>query len=164
MDRISTIAWEIAAGLTGAALVGAGAYWLLKRKRPTAEELETARRRSLVQEGRIVDGMLEDVREVDSADGSRLTMLFFSYRIGGVDYECSQDITALRDQVDIEQIRSGFPCSVRYQPGNPQNSIVAAEGWSGMRMGIPAMSRFDGRRPVEVRTIRAKAGSPQAQS
>ena len=72
------------------------ALWLVFRKRPTAEELERARRQFLVQSGRLVDGMLLDIYEVDAEDGRTLTMLLFNYRIGGVDYECSQDITDMR--------------------------------------------------------------------
>ena len=138
-----------------AALLGGAATWYFKRKRPSADELERARRRMLVQNGRIVDGMLLDVCELDGGEGHSLTMLLFSYRIGGVDYECSQDISALRGLLDIRQIRAGFPCSVRYQPGNPQNSIVAAEEWSGMRMGLPAMRVFHDPEPVELVPMRA---------
>jgi hypothetical protein len=58
--------------------------------------VERARRQFLVQSGRIVDGMLLDVCEVEAEDGRTLTMLLFSYRIGGVDYECSQDVTDMR--------------------------------------------------------------------
>jgi len=162
MNRISTLAWEIAAGLIGAAVAGAGVYWFATRKRPTPEELELARRKFLVQDGRIVDGMLEDAREINAPDGRRLTMLFFTYRIGGVDYECSQDITALLSLVDITQIRAGFPCSIRYQPGNPQNSIVVAEEWNGMRMGLPVLPAFEDPEPVDLRPVRAKAGGPPA--
>jgi hypothetical protein len=164
MTRISTTAWEIAACLTGAALLGAGAYWYAHRKRPTPEELELARRQMLVLHGRIVDGMLQDVCEIDAADGRRLTMLLFSYRIGGVDYECSQDITQLRNLVDLMQIRAGFPCSVRYQPGNPQNSIVFAENWSGMRMGLPVLPVFGDPQGTEKRMRRAERSRPQTQS
>jgi hypothetical protein len=163
MNRIATTAWEIAACLAGAALLGAGAYWYSHRKRPTAEELELARRQLLVQNGRIVDGMLQDVREIDAADGSKLTMLLYSYRIGGVDYECSQDITLIRTLVDLAQIRAGFPCSVRYQPGNPQNSIVFAENWTGMRMGLPVLPFFEGPKPAEKRARRAERSRPQVQ-
>ncbi len=103
----------------------------------------------LVQSGRIVDGTFLDVAEVEAEDGRMLTMLLFQYRIGGVDYECSQDITELRDLIDLSMVRSGFPCSVRYQPGNAQNSIVVAEGWSGLRGSIShvpapvALNSFD---------------------
>jgi hypothetical protein len=164
MNRIGTTAWEVAACLTGAALLGAGAYWYSHRKRPTAEELELARRQLLVQNGRIVDGMLLDVCEIDAAGDCKLTMLLFSYRIGGVDYECSQDITTLRNLLDLMQIRAGFPCSVRYQPGNPQNSIVFAENWSGMRMGLPVLPVFADPQPIEKRPRRAERSRPQTQS
>jgi hypothetical protein len=45
--------------------------------------------------------------------------------------------------VDPAQVRAGFPCTVRYQPGNPQNSIVVAEGWSGLREGLPQFPAFE---------------------
>jgi hypothetical protein len=64
-------------------------------------------------------------------------MLEYSYRSAGVDYECSQDITSLLNVVDTTQMRAGFPCTVRYQTGNPQNSIVLDETWSGLRSSLP---------------------------
>lgn len=136
MIQMSKSGWEIAGGVATLAVAGAAAAWLLTRKRPTEEELELRRREMLVQSGRIVDGMLQDINELTREDGSALNFLLFSYRIGGVDYECSQDITGLLTIVNPTQVRIGFPCSVRYQPGNPQNSIVVAEGWSGLREGL----------------------------
>ena len=143
MTLLSKTGWEIAGGLTAVAAMAAAAAWMLLRKRPTPEELELARRRLLVQSGRLVDGMLLDICTVDAADGRALTMLLFSYRIGGVDYECSQDITLMSGVVDAASVRAGFPCTVRYQPGNPQNSIVVAEGWSGLREGLPQLRAYD---------------------
>lgn len=144
--RFSTrVEWEIAAGVAAVAGLSALGFWLALRKRPTAEELERARRDLLVQSGRIVDGMLLDICDVDGQDGQdghKLTMLLFSYRIGGVDYECSQDITSLAEVVDVKQVQLGLPCSVRYQPGNPQNSIVVAETWTGLRGGLPVLPVF----------------------
>jgi hypothetical protein len=161
MNRLMTNPWEIAAGLAGIALLGAGAYWFTHRKRPTADELERDRRLLLVQAGRIVDGMLLDAYEIDGEDGRRLTMLLFSYRIGGVDYECSQDVSALGGIVDVAQIRAGFPCSVRYQPGNPQNSIIVAENWSGMRTRLIVLPLSGRQERTVSRVIRAEAGEPQ---
>lgn len=135
--------WEIAAGavfIAGAAALGA---WLILRKRPTPEEIELGRRQFLTQNGRIVDGTLLDVLEVPGEDGRTLTMLMYNYRIGGVDYQCSQDITLMGNVISVAHIRSGFPCSVRYQPGYPQNSIVVAETWSGLRKTVPLMTTWD---------------------
>jgi hypothetical protein len=135
--------WELFAGLAAAAVAAGLATWLVKRKRPSAEEVERARREFLVQSGRLVDGMLLDIYQVEANDGRALTMLLFNYRIAGVDYECSQDITAMRDVVDAAKVRAGFPCTVRYQPGNPQNSIVVAERWTGLREGLPQLPFFE---------------------
>lgn len=145
---------EIAAGLAGSAVVCGLALWLVLRHRPTPEELEMARRKFLVQSGRLVDGMLLDIYEVTAEDERTLTMLLYSYRIGGVDYECSQDITGMGDVVNTTQIRAGFPCSVRYQPGNAPNSIVVAETWSGLREGLPQLHGFDDPDPLDRRHLR----------
>ncbi len=142
--------WEIAAWLAAFAALAAIAAWLVFRRRPSAEEVERARRLFLVQSGRIVDGMLLDIYDIAAEDGRTLTMLLFNYRIAGVDYECSQDITSMRGVVDAAQVRAGFPCSVRYQPGNPQNSIVVAEGWTGLREGLPQLHSFDDPDPLDM--------------
>lgn len=146
--------WEIAAGtalLAGAAGFGA---WLVFRRRPTPEELELARRQFLTQSGRIVDGTLLDLTEVPGPDGRTLSMLQYEYRIGGVDYECSQDVSLLGDIVSPAHIRIGFPCSVRYQPGSPQNSILVAENWSGLRDSIPVLPAFEDPEPVDTSHLR----------
>jgi hypothetical protein len=142
MNLVHRTEWEIAVWLAAIASISAFAAWLMMRKRPTPEELEKARRAFLVESGRIVDGMLLDSYQVPAEDGRALTMLLFSYSIGGVNYECSQDVTLLNAHVDAAKVRAGFPCSVRYQPGNPQNSIVVAEGWSGLREGLPQLPVF----------------------
>ena len=150
--------WDIAAGVVLVGAVAPLAWWLIFRKRPTAEELERARRLFLVQSGRIVDGMLLDVCEVEAEDGRTLTMLLFHYRNGGVDYECSQDITDMPGVVDASQIRAGFPCSVRYQPGNPQNSIVVAEQWSGLHIGLPQFPVYEDPDPLDLSHLRPGRG------
>ena len=142
MTLSTRFAWEVAAGV--AAIAGAGAFglWLALHKRPTREELEKRRRDFLVQSGRLVDGVLLDTCEVEGEDGRTLQLLLFNYRIGGAKYECSQDITDMTE-VDTKRIQLGFPCSVRYQPGNPQNSIVVAEQWSGLRAGIAMLPDYE---------------------
>jgi hypothetical protein len=158
MTVLTTNAWEIACGVALIAAMGAAGLWLLFRKRPTAEELERARRLFLVQSGRLADGMLLDVFEVKAEDGRTLTMLLFSYRVGGVDYECSQDITGLSTVVDATQVRAGFPCTVRSQPGNPQNSIVVAEEWSGLRVGLPVLPAYEDPEPIDISHLRPGRG------
>jgi hypothetical protein len=154
MNLLSKGAWEIAAGVASVAAVGGAIAWWLLRKKPSEEELERMRRRLLVQSGRLVDGMFLEISEMAAADGRNLTLFLFSYRIGGVDYECSQDVTELRSLLDTEHVRVGFPCTVRYQPGNPQNSIVVAEGWSGLRVSLPQLPSLEDSEPVDMRRLR----------
>ena len=156
MTQISANTWEIAAaGAIIVAFLVAG-LWLLLRKGPTADELELARRQFLSRSGRVVDGMLLDICEVEAAARTKneqartLTMLLYSYRIGGVDYESSQDVTDLLREGDAVQVRAGFPCSARYQPGNPQNSIVVSEEWSGLRAGLPVFPEFENPEPIDT--------------
>jgi hypothetical protein len=154
LSTSTRIAWEIAAGVVAVAGVGAVSLWFALRKKPTAEEVEQRRRDFLVKSGRIVDGMLLDVYEVDGEDGRKLSLVLFNYRIGGVDYECSQDITNIAEVVDPNRIQLGLPCSVRYQPGNPQNSIVVAEQWTGLRAGVPLLPEYNGPEPNNMSHLR----------
>jgi hypothetical protein len=139
--------WETATALVLAASATACAVWWFRRHRPSPDEIERARRLNLALTGRLVDGMLLDVRTLTMSEDRTLTMLEYSYRIGGVEYECSQDITLLRDIVDPAEVRAGFPCSVRYLPGSPQNSIVVAEEWSGLRVTLPELPARGGSLP-----------------
>jgi hypothetical protein len=154
MNLQATRILEIAAGTVVVAGVTAVGAWMVFRKRPSPEEIEVARRAELTTSGRLVDGTLLDVRELPVDDGRTLNMLLYAYRIGGVDYECSQDVTNLAEVVDVTGVRAGFPCSVRYQPGNPQNSIVVAEQWSGIRATLPLFPLYDGRNRLDARYTR----------
>ncbi|WP_348264376.1 hypothetical protein P8935_07530 [Telmatobacter sp. DSM 110680] len=154
MTLLSRNVWEAAAGVSLIAGLTVGAVLYLRRKRPTEEELERARRKLLAQAGRLIDGMLLDVREITLEDGRTLTMLEYSYRSSGVDYECSQDITTLLGIMDTGLMRAGFPCTVRYQPGNPQNSIVVSESWSGLRSTLPVFPHVDARKHHDLGQLR----------
>jgi hypothetical protein len=150
MTLVNRNAWEAVSGITLIAGLAVGAVLYLRRKRPTEEELERARRKMLALSGRLIDGMLLDVREITLEDGRALTLLEYSYRSAGVDYECSQDITTMLTVVDLAQMRAGFPCTVRYQPGNPQNSIVISESWSGLRSSLPVFPAIEGPKPRDL--------------
>ena len=139
--------WKIVAAAAGALLALLLLLWLILRRRPNSDEIERQRRLFLVESGRLIDGSSNDVFFIDLPDGGRRTMLAFTYRIGGVDYECSQDITGLTDPATVSV---GFPCTVRYQPGNPHNSIVLAEGWSGLRDALPILPEYNDPEPIDT--------------
>ena len=144
--------WETAAGLALLAAASGTAIWLFTRRRPTADEIEFARRQLLARTGRLVDGMFLDVCQMTGDDGLTRTLLLYSYRISGVDYQCSQDVTAMRGVVDDPaHLRAGFPCTVRYLPGTPHNSILVAEEWSGLRSSLPDLRRSGAADPTEPR-------------
>jgi hypothetical protein len=117
--------------------IGGVATWLVLRRRPTAEEIERERRAQLVRSGRIIDGTILDITELETPDEPdhprEIRFVLYKYEIGGVVYECSQEVTALRDFVNPAELRLSFPCSVRYDTHRPENSIVVAENWSGLR-------------------------------
>lgn len=137
MVHISLREWQIAGAAAGVAVAAGFGLWWVTRKRPTADELELARRETLVGFGRIVDGSLLDRFDVTADDGTTRDMLLYQYEISGVSYECSQDITTLSDILDPARIKLGMPCSIRYMPASPENSLIVAERWSGLRDGVP---------------------------
>ena len=121
------------------ALVAAGmavvfsAFAMLRRKKKTAEESERDRRVWLNEIGRITDGTVIDVQEIDAEVHRPATMLIYRYDVAGVSYEASQDVTYLRQWINLHSCRLGLPTSVKYDPHNPGNSMVIAEGWMGLR-------------------------------
>lgn len=122
-------------GLVAAGVALAGvAYALLRRKAKTADDIERERRTWLNGVGRITDGTVIDVQELDLESSPRpATMLIYKYDVAGVSYECSQDVTYLRHWVNLHSCRLGLPTSVKYDPQNPGNSLVVSETWMGLR-------------------------------
>src|SRR5271167_684709 len=115
-----------------AAVIG---YALLARKNKKPEEqIERERRTQLTRSGRIIDGNVIDVLELeDDETGRQMILLIYTYDVAGVTYEASQDVTHLRQFIDLYSCRLGLPSSVRYDPHNPGDSIVISETWSGLR-------------------------------
>src|ERR1700730_7988733 len=109
------------------------AYFLLRRKPKTAADLEQERRAGLDRVGRITDGTVIDVQEMQGAGNRPSTFLIYQYDVAGVSYEASQDVTYLRQFINLHSCRLGLPTSVRFDPHNPGNSIVVSERWMGLR-------------------------------
>jgi hypothetical protein len=117
----------------GAIGIGLASYALLRRKPKTADEVELERRTWLNTVGRITDGTVIDVQEIVMATNRPATMLIYQYDVAGVSYEASQDVTYLRQWINLHSCRLGLPTSVKYDSRNPGNSMVIAEGWIGLR-------------------------------
>ncbi len=119
--------------LAGGGAAVFAAYLLFGRNKKTSAEVERERRDWLNQIGRITDGTVIDVQEIAANGHAPATMLIFQYDVGGVSYEASQDVTLLRQWINLHSCRLGLPTSVRYDPQNPGNSIVVSEKWMGLR-------------------------------
>lgn len=111
--------------LSGAVLAAviAGA-WVMFRRRPTPEERERVRRLTVNRNGRMGDGNVTDISE---------NVIYFSYKVRGVEYMASQDITALHDRLPSDPSVLIGPVTLKYLPTNPVESIVLCEEWSGFR-------------------------------
>jgi hypothetical protein len=121
----------LALGAT-AAIVG---YALLSRKpRRSSELMEYEHRTELTRGGRIIDGTVIDVHELEETETQQqMILLIYTYDVAGVSYEASQDVTHLRQFIDLYSCRLGLHASVKYDPHNPGDSIVISETWSGLR-------------------------------
>lgn len=119
--------------IVGGGIAAIGAYSFLRHKPKTPEELERKRRHFLASVGRITDGTVIDVQELPFDGHRSATMLIYQYDVAGVSYEASQDVTYLRQWVNLHSCRLGLPTSVKYDPQNPGNSMVVSEGWMGLR-------------------------------
>jgi hypothetical protein len=129
MNRQPLIIAAIAAATIGAVGI---AFWT-RSTRKTPEDIERARRVRINHYGRITDGTVLDAQEM-IANKRPAQLVIYQYDVAGVSYEASQDITYLRQWVDLHTCRIGLPTSVKYDPQNPGNSIVISEGWIGLRM------------------------------
>ena len=128
MNSVGT--YTLALGALGLATLS---YALLRRKPKTPDEVERGRRVWLTEVGRITDGTVIDVQELPSGVHRAATMLIYQYDVAGVSYEASQDVTYLRQWINLHSCRLGLHTSVKYDPHNPGNSMVIAEGWIGLR-------------------------------
>jgi len=120
--------------LIGGGLAAAGILtYFLRRRRKSPEELELQRREWISSVGRITDGTVTDVHELSENSSRAAQLIIYRYDVAGVSYEASQDVTYLRQYINLHSCRLGLPTSVKYDPHNPGNSIVASEKWIGLR-------------------------------
>lgn len=125
---------EIGAIVVGALAVSGVALYLYLNRQPDPAEIERLRRAFLAEQGRITDATLIDTAAIERAaiEGRAPDALQYQYRVAGVVYESSQDVSLLADAV--RRVRVDLPVQIRYDPHNPGNSIVVAESWSGLRL------------------------------
>lgn len=111
------------AGLAGA-LTGVAA-WFVPASRRTPAERERRRRLAVNAHGRTGGATITDFH-----DG----VLCYTYFIASVEYTASQDVSALAELLPEDpHALIQRPATLKYLPGNPANSILLCEDWSGLR-------------------------------
>lgn len=113
-----------------AALLFVLAGWLLVGRRITREQRARARRRYLATRGRLAEAVITDVHD---------DTINYQYQIAGVVYDSSQDVSLFRDRVPVDPSLILGPAYVKYAARNPQESILIAEDWSGLRTARPPL-------------------------
>lgn len=114
-------------GAAGVALSGTSAV-LLFRKGPSAAEKERQRLQLLHQTGRIAHGEIEEIRN---------GVAFYSYEVAGVTYTAAQDLKSFTFCEDNELPGQVGQVIIKYDRGNPLNSMIHCEWWSGMQRPNP---------------------------
>jgi len=127
------------ASLTGTASLIGIAVHLNLRRRLTPQQREELRRNRLVTTGRMIDGtLIETAFDVTAPVDAPPYAIIYRYRVGGVTYECGQDVTCLTSHLPPLGEGSallGSPIQVRYDRDNPADSIIVAETWNGLWNG-----------------------------
>jgi hypothetical protein len=111
-------------GAVGAGAVGFGIRLTMRLMQGNPEKRERKRRLDVHRHGRLGDAVITEANE---------DLLYYSYSVRGVQYEASQEITALRHLLPVEPERLIGPASLKYSSKNPANSILICEEWSGLR-------------------------------
>ncbi len=89
--------------------------FLRRRKKDTAEE----RRIQLLAKGRIADGVIIEIEEID--DGDQLA--HFSYTVNGVDFQSAELLTDSQISSPAKYA-PGADVSVRYDKNNQYNAVI----------------------------------------
>ena len=119
--------------LAGACVLLAWTTYLLLHSSVTPEERERRRRLRVHAAGRVTDAVITEARVETTPSGAMVHLMSYTYDIRGVSYSASQDISNLLAYLDRDPDRLAGPATAKYLPGNPSNSIVMCEEWSGVR-------------------------------
>lgn len=95
------------------------------------DEIERLRRLQVNECGRVGFGRIVEL--VDPLkDGPAGPILLYDYEVAGVTYEAAQDLSALPEIAAAAPYLPGQTTSVKYDPKQPTNSILACETWCGI--------------------------------
>jgi len=121
--------------LGGAAALALAGVWVWRSarrwRRKSPDEIERLRRLAVNACGRIGWGRILELAE-PAADGPAGPTLLYEYEVAGVTYEAAQNLSALPEIAAAAPFLPGQTTSVKYDPKQPTNSILACEAWCGI--------------------------------
>lgn len=98
------------------------------------EEMERLRRLDINRRGRIVSAEIVDfIENLTSQAPGRVVV--YRYQVAGVVYEAAQEVSSFAGLDLVTEGLAGTASSVKYDPQQPVNSIIACEEWSGFKAG-----------------------------
>jgi hypothetical protein len=74
------------------------------------------------------------------ANGPAGPILLYEYEVAGVTYEAGQDVSALAGVASAAPYLPGQTTSVKFDPKQPTNSILACEAWCGIPDLVPSLN------------------------
>lgn len=110
----------LAVGLTASLAVA----WIIRRELANRKDPEVRRRELIDKRGRFIEGTVMDYQE---------GVIVYTWSWRGVDYEGSQDCRTLLHRLPESKDSLIGSVTVKFLPGDPANSIVVSESWSGFR-------------------------------
>lgn len=139
--------WGAVFALGGGVVFAATLFALHRFRKPlSAIEQERRRRDHVDQVGRIGSAIILDVLPAipeavpaglpapeDLAPADFYPIVIYRYEVCGVEYEASQDISQLGASLDPVRCIPGMATSIKYDPADPGNSILASDRWNGVR-------------------------------
>jgi hypothetical protein len=138
------------AGTAAAALAGVWVWKTVRRwRRKSPDEIERLRRLAVNACGRIVPGRIVELAE-HVAGGPAGPILLYDYEVAGVTYEAAQDVNALPQIAAAAPFLPGQTTSVKYDPRQPTNSILACEVWCGIPDLEPDPNAMTGRKAESI--------------
>jgi hypothetical protein len=130
-----TLSKDLGIAVAATAAVGLAGVWAWRTvrgwRRKSPVELERLRRLGVNACGRIIPGRIVELAE-PVAEGPAGPILLYDYEVAGVTYEAAQDVSTLPEIAAAAPFLPGQTTSVKYDPKQPTNSILACEGWCGI--------------------------------
>jgi len=135
VNRIVALSRDWGLAVAASAACALAGVWVWKtvraRRRKSPDEIERLRRLRVNACGRIIPGTIVELAD-SMPEGAPGTILVYEYEVAGVTYAVAQDVSSLPKVAAAAPMLPGQTTSVKYDPRQPTNSILACESWCGI--------------------------------